>query len=129
MTEGYVLNFSVHRLTPAQAGELAALLGRPDLSGIEVCEPGFEIDWAGDFLAQCREQVGALRLSSEAWQGSRLWLIVPDLAAAAAVVLTEIHGRAGHFPSLIWRRPKDGVFGIGGVASLDDFRMAARRLR
>lgn len=129
MSDAHLINFSRHPLTAAQRGQVGELLARPGLAGVEVREPGFDVDWAEDLFQQCRGQVDALGIDPADWHGSRIWVIVPDLAAAAAVVIAEIHGRSGHFPGLVWRRPQDGAFGIGGAGQLDDVRLQARGRR
>src|SRR5205814_2912181 len=76
--------------------------------------------------------VDATGLSSEEWQTSPLLINPPGYAPAAFVLLAELHGRIGHFPSLIRLRPKSGpvtAYEVAELLNLQAIREQARMRR
>ena len=76
--------------------------------------------------------VDAVGLSSEEWQTRPLLINPPGYAPAAFVLLAELHGRIGHFPSLIRLRPKPGPvtsYEVAELLNLQTIREAARKRR
>jgi hypothetical protein len=64
----------------------------------------------------------------------RIKLLVnpPGYAPAAFVLLAELHGRIGHFPSLVRLRPKSGpvtTYEVAELLNLQTIRDAARERR
>jgi hypothetical protein len=122
-----VLNFS-HPLTPANIGELEALLGVPvdrvlDLAG--------QLDPAEPFAAQVRRLFDRARLGRAEWQTLPLVVHLPGLSAAAALVLAELHGRTGSFPPVLRLRRVDALnrYEVAEVVELQAIREAARWTR
>jgi hypothetical protein len=71
-------------------------------------------------------------LSSEEWQTRSLLINPPGYAPAAFVLLAELHGRIGHFPSLVRLRPKPGPitsYEVAELLNLQNIREAARKRR
>ena len=69
---------------------------------------------------------------SEEWQTSPLLINPPGYAPAAFVLLAELHGRIGHFPSLIRLRPKPGpvtTYEVAELLNLQAIREEARLRR
>src|ERR1700682_3551894 len=123
-----LLNFT-HPLTDAQRAHIEALAGtsieeertiRVQIRHEEALEPQ---------IAAIVERVG---LSSLAWQTRPLLINPPGYAPAAFVLLAELHGRIGHFPSLVRLRPKSGpvpTYEIAELLNLQAVRDSAREHR
>src|SRR5206468_8986587 len=76
--------------------------------------------------------VDATSLSSEEWQTLPLLINPPGYAPAAFMLLAELHGRIGHFPSLIRLRPKPGpvtTYEVAELLNLQAIREEARLQR
>ena len=96
-----LLNFS-HPLTDAQLARLGELAGQPIDRTIAVPT---HFDHARPFDVQVRDILAAVPLSAAEWQTTPLLVNPPSLAAIAAVLLAELHGRIGYFPSVVRLRP------------------------
>ena len=123
-----ILNFS-HPLTPEQRAQIEALA---HTSIEEVRTIPVQIDQAGPLEPQITAIVDAVGLTSEEWQTRLLLINPPGYAPAAFVLLAELHGRVGHFPSLIRMRPKAGPvtsYEVAELLNLQSIREVARRRR
>jgi len=123
-----ILNFS-HPLTQAQHAQIEELAGT---SIKEVRTIPVQIDQAASLDAQIVAIVDAVGLTSEEWQTEPLLVNPPGYAPAAFVLLAELHGRIGHFPSLIRLRPKAGpvtIYEVVELLNLQEIREASRRRR
>ncbi len=123
-----ILNFS-HLLTREQRAQIEALAGAPIE---EVRTIPVQIDQAEPLEPQITAIVDAVGLTSEEWQTRSLLINPPGYAPAAFVLLAELHGRIGHFPSLIRLRPKSGPvtsYEVAELLNLQSIREAARRRR
>src|SRR5438552_1041853 len=109
-----ILNFT-HPLTLEQRAQIEALA---HTSIEEVHTIPVQIDQAEPLEPQITAIVDAVGLSSEEWQTRSLLINPPGYAPAAFVLLAELHGRIGHFPSLIRLRPKPGPVTAYEVAEL-----------
>lgn len=123
-----ILNFT-HPLTGEQKSQIEALVGAPidEIRTIPV-----QIDQGELLTPQIVNIVNAVQLTSEEWQTRSLLINPPGYAPAAFVLLAELHGRIGHFPTLIRLRPKDGplpVYEVAELLNLQAVREAARRRR
>jgi len=123
-----ILNFT-HPLTSDQRAQIEALANTfiEDVRTIPV-----QIDQAELLEPQITSIVDATGLSSEEWQTLPLLINPPGYAPAAFVLLAELHGRIGHFPSLIRLRPKPGPvtsYEVAELLNLQSIREAARRRR
>ncbi len=98
------LNFS-HPLNAPQLEQLAGLLGSADF---EVIEVAVHFDDQLPFAAQVLELVAAIPLTARAWQTESLIVNLPGLNTIAAILLTELHARSGHFPSIVRLAPAYG---------------------
>ena len=99
-----ILNFT-HSLTSEQRAQIEALA---HTSIEEVRTIRVQIDQAEPLQPQITAIVDAVGLSSEEWQTRSLLINPPGYAPAAFILLAELHGRIGHFPSLIRLRPIAG---------------------
>ncbi len=123
-----ILNFT-HPLTSDQRAHIEALA---HVSVEEVRTVHVQIDQAELLEPQIVTIVDAVGLSSEEWQTRALLINPPGYAPAAFVLLAELHGRIGHFPSLIRLRPKPGPvtsYEVAELLNLQTIREAARRRR
>ena len=77
--------------------------------------------------------VDSVGLSSKEWQTRPLLINPPGYAPAAFVLLAELHGRIGHFPSLIRLRPVAGstptIYEAAELINLQAVREQARLRR
>src|SRR5712692_2090658 len=123
-----ILNFT-HPLTPEQRAEVVSLA---KTSIEEVRTIPVQINQAETLESQITAIVDAVGLSSEEWQTRTLLINPPGYAPAAFVLLAELHGRIGHFPTLIRLRPKPGpvtTYEVAELLNLQTIREAARRRR
>ena len=124
-----ILNFT-HPLTPEQRAQIEALA---QTSIEEVRTIPVQIDQAEPLEPQITTIVDAVGLSSEEWQTRPFLVNPPGYAPAAFVLLAELHGRIGHFPSLIRLRPLPGstptVYEVAELINLQSIREEARRRR
>ena len=123
-----ILNFT-HPLTNEQQAQIEALANTPieEVRTIRV-----QINQEEPLEPQITAIVDATGLSSEEWQTRPLLINPPGYAPAAFVLLAQLHGRIGHFPSLIRLRPKYGAtttFEVAEILNLQTIREAARRQR
>lgn len=109
-----ILNFT-HPLTSEQTAHIEALA---ELTIEEIRTISVQIDQAQPLEPQIRAIVDTIQLTSEEWQTRPLLINPPGYAPAAFVLLAELHGRIGHFPSLIRLRPKAGPVPAYEVAEL-----------
>lgn len=123
-----ILNFT-HPLTSDNKAQIEAFAGS---TVDEIRTIPVQTDLAQPLEAQIRAIVDAAGLSSEEWQARPLLINPPGYAPAAFVLLAELHGRIGHFPSLIRLRPKEGpvpVYEVAELLNLQAVRETARRHR
>ena len=124
-----ILNFS-HPFTDEQSAQVAELLG----SAIdEIRTIGVQIDQESALEPQVRAIVGSVGLTSQEWQTRQLLINPPGYAPAAFVLLAELHGRIGHFPTLIRLRPRPGgvvtTFEVAELLNLQTIREESRKQR
>jgi hypothetical protein len=124
-----ILNFT-HPLTPEQRAQIEALA---HTSIEEVRTIPVQIDQDKPLEPQITAIVDAVGLSSEEWQTRPFLINPPGYAPAAFVLLAELHGRIGHFPSLIRLRPLPGstptTYEVAELINLQAIREEARRRR
>ncbi len=123
-----ILNFT-HPLTPEQRAQTEALANTP-IDEVRIIP--VQIDQAEPLEPQITTIVDAVGLSSEEWQTLPLLINPPGYAPAAFVLLAELHGRIGHFPSLIRLRPKSGPlpdYEVAELLNLQSIREEARKHR
>jgi hypothetical protein len=73
--------------------------------------------------------VEAIGLSSDDWRRRNILINPPGYTPAATLLLAEIHGRSGHFPTLLRMRPKHGsvtCYEVVELLNLQTVRDAAR---
>jgi len=123
-----ILNFT-HPLTDDQKAQIEALAGThiEEIRTIPV-----QIDQSKALEPQIAALVNMVGLSSHEWQTRTLLINPPGYAPAAFVLLAELHGRIGHFPSLVRLRSKHGavtVYEVAELLNLQTIRDVARERR
>lgn len=124
-----LLNFG-HPLTDAQRLQVDELLGSP-IQNVYAIPTQF--DHGRAFEEQIHELVAKVPLTAEQWQTAPLLINPPSLAPIVAVLLAELHGRCGYFPSILRLRPKPGTtppqFEPAEIINLQTLRDLARTRR
>jgi len=123
-----LLNFS-HPLTDVQ---LAAIAENAGLSIQEVREIPVQFDLGLSFVTQAAALVDSAGLTPRACQTQPLLINIHGNATIAAVMLAELHGRAGHFPAIIRLKPAEGPLGVyefAEIINMEALRIAARQRR
>ncbi len=124
-----IVNLS-HPLTDSQKQKIAELAGSPI---DRVLDLPVHFDEQGTFADQARDLVDDANLSGSDWQTLPLVVNLPSLSVIAALVLAEIHGRAGYFPAILRLRPVAGSavrqFEIAEILNLQTRRDFARNRR
>jgi hypothetical protein len=123
-----ILNFT-HPLTREQCAQIEALAGA---AIEEVRTIPVQIEQAEPLGPQIVGIVEAAGLSSQEWQTRSLLINPPGYAPAAFMLLAELHGRIGHFPSLVRLRPRPGAvtsYEVAELLNLQSVRDQARRRR
>lgn len=123
-----ILNFT-HPLTSEHIAQIEALAGTA-ISEIRTIP--VQVEQEKPLAPQICVIVDAVQLTSEEWQTCPLLINPPGYAPAAFVLLAELHGRIGHFPTLIRLRPKNGpvpAYEVAELLNLQAVREAARRRR
>ncbi len=121
-----LLNFS-HPLTDEQLAQVEALTGQ---KVTEVRGEMPQFDHEQPFAEQVRALVDRVGPSPEEWQTMPLLVNPPGYAPAAAALLAELHGRIGHFPTVLRLRPVEGSvptrYEVAEVINLQTVRDNAR---
>ncbi len=124
-----IINFT-HPLTPNQQAQIETLVSSPIE---EVPTIPVQIDQSEPLEPQIISIVDSVGLSSEEWQTRPFLVNPPGYAPVAFVLLAELHGRTGHFPSLIRLRPVPGstptTYEAAELINLQAIREEARRRR
>ena len=124
-----VVNFS-HPLTEEQK-ERARLLLNCRIE--EIIELPIQLDHERPFDPQIDEVVDKVGLTSHQWQTKPVLVNLPGYAPAAAVLIAELHGRMGHFPTILRLRPvrAEGTttYEVAEIIDLQATRDAARGRR
>lgn len=123
-----ILNFS-HPLTSEQQAQIVKLAGT---AIDEVRTIPVQIEQTQPLGPQIISLVDTIQLTPEEGQTCPLLINPPGYAPAAFVLLAELHGRSGHFPSLIRLRPKTGpipTYEVAEILNLQAMRDRARERR
>jgi hypothetical protein len=124
-----LLNFG-HPLTEAHLARIRELVGR-DLERVIPVPTHF--DHARTFDEQVRELLATVPLTPDQWQTTPLIINPPSLAPITAVLLAELHGRSGYFPTILRLRPIAGTlppqFEVAELINLQAIRDSARSQR
>ncbi len=123
-----ILNFT-HPLTEDHIRQIELLA---DTTIEDVHSIPVQIDQQASLEEQIRMLVNGVPLTSQEWQTRSLLINPPGYAPAAFVLLAELHGRTGHFPTFIRLRPVSGPvtkFEVAELLNLQEVRERARLQR
>lgn len=123
-----LLNFS-HPLTSEQIDQTKRLA---DENIDDVRTIAVQIDHEKPLDQQITSIVDAVGLTSQEWQTLRLLINPPGYAPAAFVLLAALHGRIGHFPTLLRLRPRQSpitAYEATELLNLQTIRDLARQKR
>lgn len=123
----HLLNFT-WPITPAQQETIAEQLGQ----AIDVIyEIKVEFDDNRPYGPQCVKVLDQVPLTNRAWQTTPLAVNLPGIAPGAACLLSEMHGRMGHFPTVVRlrRQPENAAaaYVVAEVINLQAQRDKARQ--
>jgi len=124
-----LLNFA-HPLSPAQLQQIESLTAQQVERVVEISP---QIDPQQPLASQTTALASQLNLSPAEWQTLPLLINPPSLNFIAAVLLAELQGRCGYFPTHLRLRPvTDSVptqYEVAEVLELQTLRDDARRKR
>jgi hypothetical protein len=124
-----IINFS-HPLTAEQVAQIEARLGGK-IDGIRDVRVQFDVEQP--FVPQVVQLVDSLGISAQQWQSDAWLIVLPALNFIAAILLAELHGRSGRFPTIIRLRPVANslvsVFELAEIINLEQVRYDARTRR
>jgi transposase len=124
-----LLNFS-HPLTTTQRAQIDALAGEP-IS--RILDAPAQFDEQQPFAPQLAALLAAVDLMPAQWQGEAILVILPSHNFIAALLLAELHGRMGYFPTVVRTRPVAGSaprrYEVAELLDLQGVREQARRSR
>ena len=124
-----ILNFS-HPITYTQKEKIENILQKPIE---EIIELPTQLDESCSFQPQLCDIVNQAKISSESLQDGEYIVNLPGFAPAAAVLISELHGRMGHFPTVIRLKKVEGstppVYDMEEIMDLQAVRDEARKSR
>lgn len=124
-----IINFS-HPLTSEQVAQIEGQLGGT-IDGIRNVRVQFEVDQP--FVPQVVALMDSLGIAAEQWQTEAWLLVPPSLNFITAILLAELHGRSGRFPTIVRLRPIANAlvstFEVAEIINLDNVRHTARERR
>jgi len=126
-----LLNFS-HPLTEENLKETAALLGC-EVADIEVADVPSRVELHMPLEPQVASMLNSLGMDPREWQTLPLVVHLPSLSASAAVLLAQMHGLCGRFPSVLRFAPENSGpltrYAVAEVINLQAVREGARAVR
>lgn len=123
-----ILNFA-HPLTEEQLKQIEEHVIEPieDVRFIPI-----RINEEKELAPQVADIADRARLSAEEWQTLPILINPPGYSPVTAALLAELHGRIGHFPSMLRLRPchRDSTrFEVAEILNLQKLRDHARMRR
>jgi len=123
-----LINFA-HPFTQEQLDSIKRLAGETP----RIISAPAQFDVSYPFPPQLDALMEKISLSSQEWQTEPIIVNLPSLSAIAALVLAELHGRMGYFPSILRISPvKDTTptqFKVEEILDLKNVRDRAREKR
>jgi hypothetical protein len=124
-----LLNFS-HPVTDAQRVQIETFANAKIAATIDV---PVQFDEQAPFVEQVTMLIRTIDLTPAQWQNEAILVVLPSLNFIAALLLAELHGRMGYFPSVVRTRPlADSVprrYEVAEILDLQTVRERARRSR
>ncbi|HEY8343744.1 MAG TPA: CRISPR-associated protein Csx15 [Bacillota bacterium] len=125
----YIINMA-HPLTEDHIRKIQEITGET-ITGVK--EISSQIDHNLPLEPQIETLLDQTGFSPQQWQTESFIVNLPALNYSAAIVLAQIHGRAGYFPPVIRLRPVPGQiprrYEIAEILNLQDIRDRAREKR
>ena len=121
-----IINFSTHPLTDRHKEQIRRLGFGSVKQFIEV---PVQLDNNRVFNEQVNEIVKSVNLTLHQWQTEPILLSLPGFSPAAGLILAQLHGMMGHFPSIMRMKPAGGGFEVGEIINLHEVREDARKFR
>jgi len=125
----FLLNFS-HPLPAEQVAKVEEISGQ---KMAEVVAIPVQFENQQPFLPQLQELMARVPLTAEQWQTEPILVNLPSLNYISALLLAELHGRMGYFPSIVRMRPVEGStptrYEVAEILNLEAVRAAARLAR
>jgi len=97
-----IINFT-HPLTQPIVKQIKDLIGQP-IS--EIIEIKTQLDDNESFETQIEKLLDKVGFSPVDWQAGHVIVHIPGLSPAAVALIAAIHGRSGHFPTILRLRSK-----------------------
>lgn len=124
-----LINFA-HPITEQQKSQIESMTGKPIDRIIDI---PVQFDNAQPFEPQVLSLLDRVGLSSQEWQTLPILINLPSMNVITAILLAELHGRMGYFPTIIRLRPIQGStppqFEVAEVINLQTIRDSARTRR
>lgn len=124
-----ILNFS-HPLTSMHLAQIEELTGRNIHRVVDIDS---NINPQHALQPQIASIIDSIPLTPAEWQTEQLLINPPSLNYSAIVLIAELHGRMGYFPTILRLRPVPGAtppaFEVAEVLNLQDVRNGAREKR
>ncbi|HZR42104.1 MAG TPA: CRISPR-associated protein Csx15 [Ktedonobacteraceae bacterium] len=123
-----LLNFS-HPLTDQHLEKIQELA---QATVEEVRTIPVQVDQGQPLESQVSEIVNTINLSSQQWATRPIIINPPGHAIITSVLLAELHGRIGHFPTLVRLHPKHNhltTYEVAELLNLQTIRDTARTRR
>ncbi|GIV13007.1 MAG: CRISPR-associated protein Csx15 [Fimbriimonadales bacterium] len=124
-----LINFA-HPITEQQKSQIESMTGKPIDRIIDI---PVQFDNAQPFEPQVLSLLDRVGLSSQEWQTLPILINLPSMNVITAILLAELHGRMGYFPTIIRLRPIQGStppqFEVAEVINLQAIRDSARTRR
>jgi len=124
-----LLNFS-HPITVSQAAQIEALTGAPVTRTIAIPT---QFDEQQPFAPQLQALLAKIDLTAVQWQSEPILVVPPSLNFIALLLMAELHGRMGYFPSVVRIRPvaesMPRQYEVAEILDLQATRDTARRAR
>lgn len=124
-----IINFT-HPLTKKTLKQIEQLTKRHI---DEVIEIKTQLDEYDTFDSQIDELIDKIGLTSEQWQEGQFLIHIPGFAQAAATVIAKLHGRMGHFPTIVRlrtvRNKNPREFELAEILNLQNIRDDSRNIR
>ena len=125
-----LLNFS-HPITPAHLTDIQRLLNTN--APIAVVDIPTHVNPAMEYAPEVVKLVDQAKLTRKEWQHTPILVNLPSYNHIAALVLAEMHGRMGYFPTVVRLRPIANVapqqFEVAEILNLQKQRDDARAER
>lgn len=124
-----IINFS-HPLTNSQLEDIRSITSNEIQRVVDV---PVQFESQLPFVPQLKKLLQEIPISPDEFQQERLLIVPPALNFITALLLAELHGRMGYFPSIIrLRLANDSLpsfYEVAEILNLNEVREASRKRR